>query len=71
MSEAPILNMQYEKHNRLYFQRLRRKHASGDAAWHSRTPQLRRLHGEVFKAAGLLEMAQRIANVLSEEAIDE
>ena len=61
---APILNMQYEKHTRLHFQRARRKHASGDAEWHSRTPQLRKLHYEVFKPGSLPEMAARIASVL-------
>lgn len=66
MTEPVVLNMQFEKHGRLHFQRARRKHASGDAAWHSRTPQLRRLHFEIYKSAGLLEMAQRIANVLGE-----
>ena len=61
---TPVLNMQFEKHGRLNFQRARRKHASGDAAWHSRTPQLRRLHYEVFAARDLRELATRLANTL-------
>lgn len=66
VGEPVILNMQFQKYGRLHFQRARRKHASGDAEWHSRTPQLRRLHREVWKAGGLLEMGVRIANVLGE-----
>lgn len=65
---APILNMQFQKYGRLSFQRVRRKHASGDASWHCRTPKLRKLHYAVYEPGSLMELAARIANVLGGEA---
>lgn len=56
--------MYAEPNKRRWYQRPRRRHASGEAEWHCRTPKLRRLQREIARAADLRDLARRIRSVL-------
>ena len=67
----PHLGMHYETHGSRYYQHPRRRHASGDAEWHSRDEKGRRIHRAVFASPGVVtegqwgDLAMRLAIALN------